>query len=454
MTRDLTLAYADAGERPVPGTHATSALHPLAPATLVDSGLGLDLVLQLVLKHLHFAGELSGVELASRLGLAFSVLEPALDLLKRLQQCEVVGGALIGSASYRYRISDAGRHRALLLLEGNQYAGVAPVPLAHYQRYLRAYRAAVPSTVSRERVRQAFAHLVLSDRVLDQVGPAVAAAHSLFVYGPPGNGKTVIAQGIQNLLDGEIAVPHAIEVQGQIIQVFDPVNHEALPATRPSGGLVHGQEPDPRWVRCRRPMVMAGGELTLEALELTYSPATGFYTAPIQVVANGGVLVIDDFGRQQCSPKSLLNRWIVPLESRVDYLTLRTGQKFELPFMLLVVFATNIRPAELVDEAFLRRIHYKVFAESPTVADFKRIFEVCCRERRVEYDEALVDGLLDTFYRPRRMALRGCHPRDLIDHALARAAYLEAPRQVTASLLDEAVASYFIDDDGPPGVAV
>jgi predicted ATPase with chaperone activity len=192
--------------------------------------------------------------------------------------------------------------------------------------------------------------------------------------------------------------------------------------------------------------------LTLESLELSYSKTTGFYTAPIQAVANGGVLVIDDFGRQRCSARDLLNRWIVPLESRVDFLTLNTGQKFELPFLVLVVFATNIRPSELVDEAFLRRIHYKVFAESPTVADFKGIFEKCCLERGVAYNEPLVDDLLQRYYRPRSIPLRGCHPRDLLDQALAQAAYLGEDRRLTSDLLEAACASYFVDDTEPAPV--
>lgn len=424
----------------------TAVLCPPAPTTLEAAGLGLDLVIQLVLKLLHFAGELTGVEIARRLGLEFSVVEPALDFLKRLHQCEIVGGAVLGGPSYLHRITDAGRQRALLFLENSHYVGIAPVPLRQYVTYLNTYRSAVPRSITRARVREAFSHLVLSERVLDQVGPAIAAAHSMFVYGPPGNGKTVIAQAIRNLLDGEIAIPYAIEVEGSIIRLFDPVNHEPIPTPKATSGLSRGEQHDARWIRCRRPMVMVGGELTLEALELAYSPTMRFYTAPVQAVANGGVLVIDDFGRQRCSARDLLNRWIVPLESRVDFLTLNTGQKFELPFMVLVVFATNIRPAELVDEAFLRRIHYKVFAESPTIADFKRIFENCCREREIEYDSALVDHLLASYYRPRHIVLRGCHPRDLIDQALAQAAYLGEPRQLTSDLLEAACASYFVDD--------
>jgi hypothetical protein len=380
-------------------------------------------------------------------GLEFSVVEPVLEFLKRSHQCEVYGGTSIGAPSYRYRISDEGRRRALLFLEQSHYVGVAPVPLRQYREYMEKYRAAMPRTVSRARVRDSFSHLVISQKVLDQVGPAVAAGHSMFVYGPPGNGKTVIAQAIRNLQDGEIAIPHALEVEGQIIKFYDPVNHEPLAeAAGLNAGLMRGIQPDGRWVRCRRPMVMVGGELTLEALDLTYSSTMGFYTAPVQAMANGGVLVIDDFGRQHCSPRDLLNRWIVPLESRVDFLTLQTGQKFDLPFMTLVVFATNIRPAELVDEAFLRRIHYKVFAESPTREDFNQIFENYCRHRNLTYDPAMVDHLLTNYFRPRGIQIRGCHPRDLIEQALAHAEYVGQPPRLTNELLEAACDGYFVDD--------
>src|SRR6185503_19796043 len=272
-----------------------------------------------------------------------------------------------------------------------------------YRAYLEAYRAAVPKTISRPRVRDAFSHLVICQCVLDQVGPAIAAGHSMFVYGPPGNGKTVIAQAIRNLLDGEISIPHAIEVEAQIIKVFDPVNHERLEENTDSGLMVDSRL-DARWVRCRRPMVMVGGELTLEALDLAYSPIMGFYTAPVQTMATGGVLVIDDFGRQRCSPRELLNRWIVPLESRMDFLTLQSGQKFELPFMTLIVFATNVQPGELVDEAFLRRIPYKICADSPTVDDFKAIFASCCCTLGATAESGLVERLLIDYYRPRKIA--------------------------------------------------
>ncbi len=440
-------------------TTTTAALqaveHPLAPTTLEESGLKADLLIQLALKTLHFTGELTGIELARRLGLNFSVIEPVIEMLVAQHHCEIGGGSMIGRSSYRYRITDSGRTRAALFLESSHYVGYAPVPLEQYRRYLYAFRDARPPKATREQVRRAFSHLVIGERVLDQLGPAINAGHSMFVYGPPGNGKTVISQAIRKLLEGEIAIPHAIEVEGNIIRLFDPVNHEPIEATTSDDpavgyGLDKGQQFDARWVICHRPMVMVGGELTLESLELSYNPTSGFYGAPVQTVANGGVLVIDDFGRQACSPRELLNRWIVPLESRVDFLTLQSGQKFELPFMTLVVFATNIKPADLVDEAFLRRIHYKIFAESPTLPEFMQIFRNVCDERLIPFDREPIDHMLANFYRPRQIQLRGCHPRDLVEHVLSLADYLGDERRLTPDLLEAACASYFVDDREMP----
>jgi hypothetical protein len=427
--------------------------HPETPHTLQDTGLSFDMIEQLTLKMLHFSGELSGGDLAHRLRLQYSALTPVLEHLKQLYLVEVFGSGLVAGPTYLYRITDAGRGRALLFLEHSHYVGPAPVPFAQYERFMRAFAEAAPRSATRDRVRQAFRSLVLSDTVLSQLGPAVNGGHSMFVYGPPGNGKTVISQSIRNLLDGELPIPYAIEAHGHIIQVYDAVVHQALPQQDPSeAGMDMGHAPDQRWVRCRRPLVTVGGELGLEALDLHYGETSKFYQAPVQMVANGGVLVIDDFGRQLCSPTALLNRWITPLESRVDYLTLQTGQKLPMPFAVLIVFATNIKPQDLVDEAFLRRIHYKVFAESPTLAQYKEIFQRCCFERDVPYDEILVNQLIAQEYTPRRISLRGCHPRDLIGHALAFAEYLDEAPRLTAPLLKMAFDTYFVDEreTGPP----
>ena len=418
---------------------------PPAPRTLDEAGLSFDGVMQLVMKLLHLAGELSGAELGERLGLRYSVLEPVLHHLRTSYLCEVSGGGLVGGPSFIYNVTDAGRTRAMLFLEHNRYVGVAPVPFRQYERYMRSFDEQVSRSVTRSQVQHALSHLVLSDRVIDQLGPAVNGGHSLFVYGPPGNGKTVIAQGVKNLLEGDIAIPHAVEQDGHLVQVYDPVIHETRPQLV-SDDLDTGDPPDGRWLRCRRPLVTVGGELVMNSLELAFDSGSGFYRAPIQLAANGGVLVIDDFGRQRCSVVELLNRWITPLESRTDYLTLTSGQKLPVPFIVLVVLATNIKPADLVDEAFLRRIHYKVFAENPTVSDFKQIFYRCCRERGVDYEETVVDHLVTQYFRQRGIALRGCQPRDLIDHALALADYLGEPRQLTDKLLHGACESYFLDD--------
>jgi predicted ATPase with chaperone activity len=419
---------------------------PVTPKRIEDAGISGDLILQLVTKTLYFAGDLRGIELASRLGVGFAIIEPALELLKSERHCEIVGGSLVGAPAFTYRLTDAGRVRAALFLEDNHYVGALPVPLEQYQAYMRQFSTQNSVEATRDLVQVAFSHLVLSRRVLDQLGPAIAAWHSLFIYGPPGNGKTVIAQAIRNVLQGEIAVPHALSVEGQIIRMFDPVNHERVDDESDDPGLEDHHTFDRRWVRCRRPLVTVGGELTMSNLELGYHQSFGFYTAPLQALANGGVLVIDDFGRQSASPRDLLNRWIVPLESRVDYLTLHTGQKFQLPFNVFVVFATNLKPRELVDEAFLRRIQYKVLAESPTPQEFAQIFENYCTFKGLEFDPAVVEHVLTRELRTRGVAVRGCHPRDLIEHSLAIAKYLDLPRALTPALLSEACASYFVED--------
>ena len=340
--------------------------HPTAPQTLEESGLTLDLVLQLVLKMLHFSGELTGTELSRRIGLAFRVLSPAIDLLKAEQQLMIVGGGFVGGASYRYRITDAGRTRAALFLRTAITSASRPCRWRSTTRTCEAFRAAAPGNATQERIRRAFSHLVISDRVLDQLGPAINAGHSMFVYGPPGNGKTVISQAIRSLLDGDIVIPHALEVEGKIVRRLRSRQSRGRCRMPTSTASTAASTHDRRWVRCRRPMVMVGGELTLDALDLSYSRPPASTARPCRRSPTAACSSSTISAGRRARRRDLLNRWIVPLESRVDFLTLQTGQKFEMPFMMLVVFATNIRPAELVDEAFLRRIQYKIFAESPT----------------------------------------------------------------------------------------
>jgi predicted ATPase with chaperone activity len=430
-----------------PPSTSGSVVVPLAPRTAEATGLPFDLIYQVVLKTLHYFGEATGTELAARLGVVFGVLEASLESLKHEHYCEISRGGM-GSQSYLYRLTAAGHVRATAAMEFSPYVGKLPVPLAQYTEYMKRFGRHNDIVITRQAVREAFKDLVLSDQVLDQLGPGIAARHSIFIYGPPGNGKTVIAHTIVNLLGGDIAIPHALAVDTEIISLYDPLNHrQAAVAGERSTFLAAEHLNDDRWIKCRRPVVTVGGELTLDSLELGYSSRSGLYHAPLQALANGGILVIDDFGRQHVSPREMLNRWIVPLESRVDHLVLQTGQKFEIPFETLIVFATNLNPLALLDESFIRRIRHKVYAESPTHDEFVKIFENCCHERDLRFDPAIVDALIATQLQPRKVKLRGCQPRDLIDHALSLAEYAGEPKELTIELMSAACSTYFLSDD-------
>jgi predicted ATPase with chaperone activity len=280
----------------------------------------------------------------------------------------------------------------------------------------------------------------------DLLGPAVNSGKSLFLYGAPGNGKTVVAEGIGRALGTDMHVPYAIDVDGQTITVFDPVNHVPTTPIGASTSVISAAAQDRRWEAIRRPVVVVGGELTLDMLDLTFNPIARFYEAPIQMKANGGVFVVDDFGRQRIPPRDLLNRWIVPLESRVDFLTLHTGRKFEIPFNVFIIFATNLKPDSLADEAFLRRIPYKIRAKNPTLDEYARIFEMNCRRRGLPYDRDTVDYLQRKYYETRNLQMRACHPRDLIEQVVDMCRYSQRPLEISHDLLDRACASYFLEE--------
>ncbi|HEY2905717.1 MAG TPA: hypothetical protein VGJ29_07430, partial [Vicinamibacterales bacterium] len=311
---------------------------PKAVRTLADTGLSANQIEQLLVKMLY-GGELSGHDISARICLPYTLLEPIIEHVRAQLLLEVRGSTGSGTAGFRYALTDAGRDRARQYLDVNQYIGPAPVPLAAYVEELRAL-AAVRGYIDRERLRRGFSNLIIKDQVLEQLGPAVNAGKAMFLYGPPGNGKTVIGEGMGRTIGGDMYVPHAIDVDGQIITVFDPINHEPLdPIEEASTSILKSAPRDQRWVRVKRPVVMVGGELTLDMLDLNFNPIAKFHEAPIQMKANGGVFLVDDFGRQRMTPAELLNRWIVPLENRVDYLTLHTGKKIQVPFDVLIVFA-------------------------------------------------------------------------------------------------------------------
>ncbi len=421
-----------------------AASAPALPRTLDDTGLSAEFIEHLLIKTLY-GGEATGHALADKMRLPFGILEPLVERLRHEQQIEVRGASGSGSAAYRYALTDLGRDRARQYLDVNHYIGPAPVPLEQYVAEMRAL-AGMRGYIEHERLQRGFSHLVVNDGVLEQLGPAINAGKAVFLYGSPGNGKTVIAEGMGRALGGEMYMPHALSVDGQIITMFDPINHHSVEADAATSSVIAAAPRDRRWVCIRRPVVMVGGELTLDMLDLTFNPIAKFYEAPLQLKANGGVFLVDDFGRQRISPQDLLNRWIVPLESRVDYLTLHTGKKFQIPFDVLIVFATNLNPKSLADEAFLRRIPYKIPIGDPSLDEFARIFELNCLRRQLKFHQVMVAYLHRRHYGPANRPLRACHPRDLLDQVTALCRYRGIQPTITRELLDRACASYFVDE--------
>jgi predicted ATPase with chaperone activity len=419
---------------------------PPVPDSIEATGLGLGFLADLALKIMYLEGDILGYELADRMRLPHGgVVEDLLIYLKREELCEVKGtagaggSAAVGRAVYRYRITDKGSATAREAMVRSQYAGPAPVPLPAYSEAIRR-QSIGDLTVHRDALEEALSDLVLGQQTIDYLGAAINSRRSIFLFGPPGDGKTAISECIGRLvLRGRLYIPFAVETGSQVIRVHDALTHDADPAADTTSNH------DQRWARIRRPVIKVGGEMTLDLLDLIFEPTSKYYEAPLQMKANGGMLLIDDFGRQQARPRDLLNRWIVPLEQRVDYLALHTGRKIEIPFDTLVVFATNLAPTELVDEAFLRRIRHKIEITDPTWDAYREIFRRTCAERGVPYREEGLAYLIKEHYIKPDRTKRGCHPRDLVDQIVDIARYSAIPPQLSKDLVDQACDSYFVD---------
>jgi hypothetical protein len=433
---------------------------PRNPTTLADTGLRLPLLSELAMKFVYLQGTATGRSIAQSMRLPFSIVDVALRALIDQKCVEVTSGDPVGRVSYRFTLTELGRTRSREIFNDCRYVGPAPVPIQDYIQQCRQQPVTgIPCT--RNALQEAFTGFVIQPCLLSELGPAVCSGKSLFLYGPPGNGKTTTAKRLGHFLNrfgGEIYVPYAIQIENSIVTIFDPGIHqttddavlaqrgissaaESSPSPAPSE-VVHGEPFDIRWRRIKRPVVVTGGELTLDMLDLQYNKVSNFYSAPVHIKANGGVFLIDDFGRQLVSPKELLNRWTVPLEERIDYLKLATGTKLMLPFEQLTIFSTNLDPRDLVDDAFLRRIKHKVLIDTPNRALYTTIFQLVCQQRQLPYEQSLVDLLYSHYYDKGRRP-RSSDPRDLIEIAISICSYHEQPLALSSDLMLESAGRFF-----------
>lgn len=427
--------------------------YPTQLQSLQELGINFSLLIKLYLKHLLNSGSMRNDELASKMAIPVSLLEEPTRFLRNEALIEGRGKGSAGvSGIMNLSLTDRGREHARNYMEENTYAGPVPVTLSQYRAQTKK-QTVREQLANREDVDNVFANIVVQKGTLTQIGAAFNSGGSLFMYGPAGTGKTFLASQMLRLLQGHIVIPYAVEVEGQIIRVYDPVNHDAVHETQqaeePSSTDLRKPDEetmDARWVLCERPVIVAGSELTLEMVDLQYQPAIGFYEAPLQMKANGGIFLIDDLGRQIVQPKTLLNRWIVPLENEVDYLGLHTGTKFQIPFDIIPIFATNIHPEKLADEAFLRRLGYKIHIDYLSDEEFHSIFKQYCQANGIDYDAELVDYLIQEHYRPANRSLAACQPRDLINKVIDFSLFEGNKPRLTKELLAQAWQTYFVSE--------
>jgi predicted ATPase with chaperone activity len=418
---------------------------PAAPLTPQDTGLPALLLSELVLKAMHQHTLCRLCDIAEHLRLDAMLVEALLGQMRREALVEVQHrGALDGNVSYQ--LTQAGRARAAEALARNLYSGAAPVPLSAYVERVHAQSVADMS-LTRERFEKAMASVVMQPELRAQLGAAMNSRRAKLLYGPPGAGKTFLCERMASLLQGAVAVPYAVEVHGEIIHVFDPLVHRPLAEAACGAGAVYdARRCDRRWVLCERPVVVTGGELTLEMLDLVFDARSGFYHAPPHFKANNGLLLVDDLGRQLVTPRQLLNRWIVPMEQQHDYLMLRNGIKFRVPFDTLLFFSTNLRPEELGDEAFLRRIGYKIFVGPLPAEDYRHVLRQSCEHFGVPYDDAAFERLLHEMHQREGRPLLPCYARDLVSQIVEFATYNGLKPELSPRLMKWAWRNYFANE--------
>ena len=430
--------------------HITNPYTPQPPGRWEDLGLPLPILFEIVLRTIYNRGQLTGGDLAIGLCIPYPALGPVLAAMRKQTLIDIIGQkGSSGDASYIYEIKPPKGSAAVQdALAKTSYFGPVPVTFDDYAESVLA-QSIKKLVVTRRSIHKAFQDLIITDEVFNEIGPAINSAASIFFFGFPGNGKTSIAERITRLTADEIYIPYAVEANGQIIQLYDPILHTLAKEEepQPEGGveaiLRRPQTHDHRYAKIKRPTIIVGGELTLNQLDLRYNATGKYYEAPLQMKANGGIFMIDDFGRQQMRPTDLLNRWIVPLEKRYDYLNTVIGTKIEVPFDQLLIFSTNLDPNQLADEAFLRRIKYKIEIRDPDESQFRQIWELVCKQRRIEYDERGVDYLIEKWYRAGR-PFRMCQARDLLDQMMSMAKYNMERVNFSPDLIDAACATYFI----------
>ena len=412
--------------------------YPKSPKSVKDTGLELSFIADLIMKHILFMGDFKLTDIARLVKLPISIVDAAVEILRRDKFVEVRGATEYAKITYNFTMTGQGKNKATELLDICRYVGPAPVTLRDYTEMVES-QTIKNIVVSEESVKEAFSNIIISENLLKRLGPAISSGKAMFIYGPPGNGKTTIAEIIGKVLPGTVYMPYSLIVGGQIICIFDPVSHI------PTENGREEETVDQRWVLVRRPAIMTGGELTLKTLDLDFNPIAKYYEASLQMKANNGLFIVDDFGRQQVDPQHLLNRWIVPLERRTDFMTLHTGMKFNIPFDQLVIFSTNIEPKHLVDEAFLRRIRYKIKIDHPLEKEYKAIFKKVCESNGVLFRRDIYDYLMENYYKRLNVKLNACHPRDLIDHIIDDSHYYNQTAQLTKEGIDIAWENYFVE---------